>query len=84
MIIIMEVCWVTPWFRSMTPQTYAVSEIRVFLILGLIVLFSHALVRTMEILQIKKSIRRWAMVLFMILCSYIGIKTLYTLINQYL
>jgi flagellar basal body-associated protein FliL len=76
MIIIMEVCWVTPWFRSMTPQTYAVSEIRVFLILGLIVLFSHALVRTMEILQIKKSIRRWAMVLFMILCSYIGIKTL--------
>jgi ABC-type multidrug transport system fused ATPase/permease subunit len=76
MMLIMEVCWVTPWFRSMTPQTYAVNETWVFTILLLMVLFSHALVRIMEALHLKKSIRQGLMAFFIIVGSYIGIKTL--------
>jgi hypothetical protein len=76
MIIVMEVCWVTPWFRSMTSQTYAVNETRVFAVLLLMVLFSHLLVRTMEALHLKKSIRQGVMAFFIIVGCYIGIKTL--------
>jgi hypothetical protein len=76
MIIVMEVCWVTPWFRSMTSQTYAVSETHVFTILMLMVIFSHVLVRIMESLHLKKSIRQGVMAFFIIVGCYIGIKTL--------
>jgi hypothetical protein len=76
MMIVMEVCWVTPWFRSMTSQTYAVHETRVFTVLLLTVLFSHVLVRLMETLHLKKSIRQGMVAFFIIVGSYIGIKTL--------
>jgi hypothetical protein len=76
MIILMEVCWVTPWFRSMTLETYAVSPIRVFTILACMVLFSHVLVRTMDSLHLKKSIRQGLMVFFIVIGIFVGIKTL--------
>ena len=79
MIILMEVCWVTPWFRSMTPETYAVSPLRVFIILACMVLFAHLLVRIMDYLHLKKSIRQGAMIVFIIIGILVGIKTmLYT------
>ncbi len=76
MIILMEVCWVTPWFRSMTPETYAVSSIRAFIILACIVLSSHLLVRTMDDIRLKKSIRQALMVIFILIGILVGIKTL--------
>jgi len=76
MLILMEASWITPWFRSLTPETYAVNSLRVLIILILIVLFSHILIRIMEYLHLKKSIRQGVMVTFLIFGSYIGIKTL--------
>lgn len=76
MIILMEVCWVTPWFRAMTTETYAVSPLRVFIILTCIVMFSHVLVRIMDYLHLKKSIRQGVMVFFLLLGIFVGIKTM--------
>ncbi len=76
MIVLMEVSWVTPWFRAMTPETYAVSSLRVFIILVGIVLFAHLLVRVMDFLHLKKSIRQGAMIIFMLIGILVGIKTL--------
>jgi len=76
MIILMEVSWVTPWFRSMTPETYAVSPLRVFIILTGMVLFAHILVRTMDFLYLKKSIRQGLMIVFIIIGILVGIKTM--------
>jgi len=76
MIVLMEVSWVTPWFRSMTPETYAVSSLRVFIILAGIVLFAHLLVRLMDYLHLKKSIRQGVMIVFIIIGVLVGIKTL--------
>ena len=76
MIILMEVCWVTPWFRSMTPETYAASSLRVFIILTGIVLSAHILVRTMDYLYLKKSIRQGIMIVFIIIGILVGIKTM--------
>lgn len=76
MLVLMEVSWVTPWFRSMTPETYAVSSLRVFIILIGIVLGAHLLVRLMDFIHLKKSIRQGAMIVFIILSILVGIKTL--------
>jgi hypothetical protein len=76
MIVIMEVSWITPWFRSLTPETYAVSPRRIMLILTIMVLFSHYIVRVMNYLRLKKSIRQGIMLAILIICSFIGIKML--------
>lgn len=76
MIILMEASWVTPWFRSLTPETYAASPLRVFIVLAGMVIFSNLLVRVMEYLRVKKSIRQGIMVVFAILGIFIGLKTL--------
>ena len=76
MIILMEVSWVTPWFRSMTPEIYAVSSLRVFIILTGMVLFAHILVRTMDFLHLKKSIRQGLMIGFIVIGILVGIKTM--------
>ncbi len=76
MLILMEVSWITPWFRSLTPETYAVNSGRVLIVLSIIVIFSHLLVRIMDYLHIKKSIRQGVIVIFLVLCSIIGIKAL--------
>lgn len=76
MIILMEVSWVTPWFRSMTAETYAVSPLRVFIILACIILFAHLLVRTMDYLRLKKSIRQGLIVIFIFIGILVGIKTM--------
>jgi hypothetical protein len=76
MIIIMDVSWITPWFRSLTPETYAVDPVRILIILSSVILFSHILIRSMDYLRLKKSIRQGMMVTFLIVGCYIGIKTL--------
>ena len=76
MIILMEVSWITPWFRSLTPETYAINSLRVLIVLAIIVFASHFFVRVMDYLQIKKSIRQGLIVIVSILSSIIGIKTL--------
>jgi len=76
MIILMEVSWVTPWFRSMTPETYAASSFRVYIVLTGIVLFAHLLVRAMDFLHLKRSVRQGLMLLFIVIGIFVGIKTL--------
>ncbi|OGO13398.1 MAG: hypothetical protein A2Y53_02580 [Chloroflexi bacterium RBG_16_47_49] len=76
MIILMEVSWITPWFRSLTPETYAVDSLRVLIMLSCVVLFSHLLIRVMDYLRLKRSIRPGLMVAFLIVGSFVGIKTM--------
>lgn len=59
MLIMMEVSWVTPWFRSLTPSTYAIQPTLAFLVLMLLMATSHLVVRVMEALHLKFIIRRW-------------------------
>lgn len=76
MVILMEVCWITPWFRSLTPETYAVSSSRILIYLFSVALFSHLLVRLMDYLRLKRSIRQGLMITFLIIGSFIGIRIL--------
>ena len=76
MIVLIDVSWITPWFRSLTPETYAVDSVRILVILSSIILFSHILIRSMDYLRLKKSIRQGLMIAFLLIGCYIGIKTL--------
>jgi hypothetical protein len=76
MIILMEVSWITPWFRSLTPETYAVNSARVFITLAMMVLIANIIIRVMDYLRIKKSLRQGLIVIILIICSVIGIKLL--------
>jgi len=76
MVILMEVCWVTPWFRSLTPRLSAVSPVRGFIILFGMILFSHLLVRTINYLHLKKPVQRGIFVIFLVVCILVGIKSI--------
>jgi hypothetical protein len=76
MLILMEVCWVTPWFRSLTAATYAVDPLRVFIVIAVIVMIAHLLVRFMDYLHLKKGVRRTSMVIFILIAIFVGIKTM--------
>lgn len=76
MMILMEVSWVTPWFRSLTPETYAASSWRVFTVISGFVFFSHVLVRLMDHLRLKRNIRQGLMIIFLTVGIFVGIKTL--------
>lgn len=76
MVILMEVCWVTPWFRSLTAATYGVDSWRVFLVLISLVLCTYLLIRIMDYLRLKKNVRRWIMLVFVLVGILVGLKSL--------
>ena len=76
MLIIMETSWVTPWFRSLTSATYAVNAIKAFVVLFCIVLISHIVVRFMEFLRLKTSIRRGITIALLVIVIFGGLKML--------
>src|SRR5512136_1053304 len=76
MVILMEACWVTPWFRSLTAATYGVGSVRVFIVLISVVLLTYLLVRAMDYFRLKKSVRQAIMVVFILMGILVGIKTM--------
>src|SRR3990172_10103914 len=65
MLLLMDVSWLTPWFRSLTPDTYAVNSWRVFIVFTIFIFISHVAVRLMEQLRLKKRIRQAIMILML-------------------
>jgi Domain of unknown function (DUF4129) len=76
MVILMEACWVTPWFRSLTAATYGVGSVRVFIVLISVVLLTYLLVRAMDYIRLKKSVRQAIMVVFILIGILVGMKTM--------
>ncbi len=76
MLIIMEVCWVTPWFRSLTSATYAISPQRVFTVILITVLIAHIFIRSMNMARIKKRVQQVSMVIFILVAIFACLKIL--------
>jgi hypothetical protein len=76
LLMIMEISWVVPWFRSLTPATYSVGTLKAYLILLAMMLAAHLLIRLFNHLRIKIVIRQSAMVLFLLVSILIGFKSL--------
>jgi hypothetical protein len=76
MLVGMEISWVTPWFRSLTPATYAIPPWNAALILMGIMLFSLWMVRILDFLRLRTSIRQGVTVGLLAVGLFIGFKTL--------
>ena len=61
-IVIMELSWVVPWFRSLTPATQAVAPGRAFIVLGGVFVIAHLLVRFMNFTHLRVDVRRYLMI----------------------
>ena len=75
-LMVMELCWVVPWYRSLTRATYATPPLRVFGVLGSLLMLTHFTVRFMSYLRLNMSIRRILLIILLILCALIAIKSL--------
>ena len=75
-LMLMEISWVVPWFRSLTPQTYAASEGISFIYLFCLMLGAHVITRGMNGLNLKMSIRRGITIALIIGSVLIGYKLL--------
>jgi hypothetical protein len=72
----MELCWIVPWYRSLTQATHAASTGRVFLTLGGIMLVSHWLSRGMNFFQIRMDVRRAALAVCLLVSIAAGLEIL--------
>ncbi len=52
-LMVMELCWVIPWFRSLTRATYTVPPAKAFLVFAIIMLGFNWIVRLMNYLNFK-------------------------------
>ncbi len=75
-LMLMDISWIVPWYRSLTPATYAVSSLRAFLILFAILFSIHLVMRVLNFLRLRMDIRRIVIVSVFILSIIVGLKTL--------
>ena len=75
-LIVMDLSWIVPWFRSFTPATHANSSARAFLILGSILLSAHLLARWMNYAYLRMDYRRVALVMVFIFSFIFGLRIL--------
>lgn len=76
MLMVMEVSWVVPWFRSLTPATNAAKILDTFLILFGMMLSAHVIVRFLDFMRLKILIRQIVMILLLIISILLGLKLL--------
>jgi hypothetical protein len=75
-LILMELSWIVPWFRSLTPATYATSALRAFVVLAGLVLMTHMAVRLMNYLYLRVDLRRVVLAAIFIVAVLVSLKTL--------
>ena len=51
-LMVMELSWVVPWYRSLTPATYAATIWRVFFVLLGVILLDNLSTRMMKFLTL--------------------------------
>lgn len=75
-LMVMELSWIVPWYRSLTPQTYALSTWQVFFILLSILLMANLSTRLMNFLDLKLRIRRYVTLLLIAVSIFAGLRLL--------
>ncbi|MEW6716719.1 MAG: DUF4129 domain-containing protein [Chloroflexota bacterium] len=75
-LLIMELSWVVPWYRALTPATYASSPLRVFLVLGVLWLSTYGLVKGMSYLRLRVQVRRWVLAVWVVIAMFISFRVL--------
>lgn len=75
-LVVMELSWVVPWYRSLTPMMYATPPQKVFLVLGLICLGTYWVAQGMNALRFKLTVRRWGLGIWLGMAGLLSFKLL--------
>jgi len=75
-LMVMELSWIVPWYRSLTPATYELTVWRVFFVLLGFLLLANLSTRLMNFLDLKIRIRQGVTLLLIVLSIFIGLKLL--------
>ena len=75
-LMVMELCWVVPWFRSLTRAMYAVPPAKAFLVLAGIMLGFNWIVRFMNFVNLRLNIRRVCLLILSAVSVLVALKTL--------
>ncbi len=75
-MLLMELSWVVPWYRALTPATYAVSSGRAFLVLGGMALAAYLLIRFLNYIRLRPDLRQWVMLALLVASILLGLKLL--------
>ena len=75
-LVIMELSWVVPWYRALTPRTFAVTTGRAFAILGGLLVSALLTYRAMNNLRLRVRLRQGISFVLLLSSIMIGIKTL--------
>lgn len=75
-LIVMELSWIVPWYRSLTPATYATPVLRVFTVLAGLALVAHLVVRLMNYLYFRIDLRRLVLAVVFTVGGLVSLKTL--------
>ena len=75
-IVLLEVSWLTPWYRSLSWTTKAISPVVVFLALGTMMGLAYALGSAANVLQIREKYRRIGLLVFLLGSVFIATRFL--------
>ncbi len=79
-VLVMDVSWVVPWFRALTPSTYTITPWHIFLVFILVILAANWLARLLNFLRIKDNLKRGIFIGLLVVSVFFGLKVL--LYNQ--
>ncbi|HLE15616.1 MAG TPA: hypothetical protein VI776_12775, partial [Anaerolineales bacterium] len=57
-LLLMDLCWLAPWYRTLTPATNAASAQLVFLVFGGVLFSVHWVVRLFNLVNLRFDLRR--------------------------
>ncbi len=72
-LMVMELAWIVPWYRSLTPATYAISMWRVFFVLFGILIAAHLATRVTNFLDLKLNVRRGVSIILIVVSVFIAL-----------
>ena len=75
-MLVMELCWVIPWYILFGSPSGPDFVLRAILAFGGVLMANHLILRLLDSLEIKKNLRRWAIALLLLASIYYCLKLL--------
>ncbi len=68
LVIVVELCWVVPWFRTLIQITHVASPLRASLVLGAVMLTGYLLAQMMESVRLHSNVQLAILALAFFVC----------------
>ena len=76
LLVIVELCWVVPWYRTIIQVTYVASPIRASLVLGSVMLFAYLVTQALESLRIIRGLQYGILVFGLVISLFVSLRAL--------